>query len=390
MHPQKRVFIKRVLESTICRICEMKKDLVLFNPRPKSIYVHLDQLLFDLKYDPSIIEMPVPQYFKEDDKIKVELAFKEKVERDTGKKKKKKKAKKKKKGKTTDEAPVVEKKSMTEKEFLLDKIMDAHISGPNYRGSEPIEEIVHDPFTLDMEIVSAICLIQKNERGRQGRLRLHQAVMEQQSKIKQEQKKHLVQNGRMLEITPAEKDRIAAEYVQRRIRGILARKQVELMRQEEMVFLGMVRKPKDPKEEDPISQMLQTKSHRKQLQEDHMIVFDNAKQELMDYIKEVEGNDIEENMLKERRDWVMDEKAKMNGQIPSDISKFYERNNLETPLSPEEEEAKKLEKEAEKGKKGAKKADKGKAKGKGKGKGEKEEKNQVAKIGPSEVVLKFD
>lgn len=85
----------------------------------------------------------------------------------------------------------------------------------------------------------------------------------------------------------------------------------------------------------------------------------------------------------------MDEKAKMNGQIPGDISKFYERNNLETPLSPEEEEAKKLEKEAEKGKKGAKK-EKAKAKGKGKGKGEKEEKNQVAKIGPSEVVLKFD
>ena len=66
----------------------MKKDLVLFNPRPKSIYVHLDQLLFDLKYDPSIIEIPVPRYFREEDNIKVELAFKEKVERDTGKKKK--------------------------------------------------------------------------------------------------------------------------------------------------------------------------------------------------------------------------------------------------------------------------------------------------------------
>jgi len=29
--------------------------------------VHLDQLLFDLKYDPSILEIPVPRYFKEDD-----------------------------------------------------------------------------------------------------------------------------------------------------------------------------------------------------------------------------------------------------------------------------------------------------------------------------------
>ena len=53
-----------------------------------------------------------------------------------------------------------------EKEFLVDKIMDAHLSGPNYKGSDPIEEIVHDPFTLDMEITAAICLIQKNERGR--------------------------------------------------------------------------------------------------------------------------------------------------------------------------------------------------------------------------------
>jgi hypothetical protein len=112
-----------------------------------------------LKYDPSIIEIPVPRYFKEEDKIKVELAFKEKVERDTGKKKKKKKKAKKKKKKKTEEEPKPEPKSMKEKEFMLDKIMDTHLSGPNFKGSEPMDEIVHDPFTLDMEIVSAICLI---------------------------------------------------------------------------------------------------------------------------------------------------------------------------------------------------------------------------------------
>jgi hypothetical protein len=139
----------------------MKKDLVLFNPRPKSIYVHLDQLLFDLKYDPSIIEIPVPRYFREEDNIKVELAFKEKVERDTGKKKKKKKAKKKKKKKADDDEPAKKEMSMKEKEFQLITNMDKHQSGPpgTYLGSEPVEEIVHDPFTLDMEIVSAIRLI---------------------------------------------------------------------------------------------------------------------------------------------------------------------------------------------------------------------------------------
>merc|ERR1711862_832695 len=86
VHPQKRIFIKQILECTIVRICEMKKDLAVFNNRPSSIYVHLDQLLFDLKYDPSIIEIPVPRYFKEDDRIPVEIEFKEKVEIDTGKK----------------------------------------------------------------------------------------------------------------------------------------------------------------------------------------------------------------------------------------------------------------------------------------------------------------
>lgn len=119
-----------------------------------------------------------------------------------------------------------------------------------------------------------------------------------------------------------------------------------------------------------------------------MIVFDNAKQELMDNIEEIEGNDIIDNMLKERREWIQEEKAKQNGKIPADIAKFYERNNLETPLSPEDEEAKKLAEEQEKGKKGKKEKKKEK-KGKGK-KGAGEEKNQVAKIGPSEIVLKFD
>jgi hypothetical protein len=104
VHPQKRIYIKKVLESTICRICEVKKDLVLFNPRPASMYVHLDQLLFDLKYDPSIIEIPVPRYFREFDQIPIDIQFREPVEKEGGKKRKKvKKGKKKKKKKKVDD-----------------------------------------------------------------------------------------------------------------------------------------------------------------------------------------------------------------------------------------------------------------------------------------------
>ena len=123
VHPQKRIFIKKVLESTICRICEMKKYLIACNYRPGSIYIHLDGLLFDLKYDPSVIEIPVPRYFKEDDNIKINLVFTEKVERDGEKKKKgKKKGKKGKKGKKKkddDDGPEKKVYSAAEKESFI-------------------------------------------------------------------------------------------------------------------------------------------------------------------------------------------------------------------------------------------------------------------------------
>lgn len=95
VHPQKRIYIKKVLESTMLRICEIKKDLSEFNNiRQGSLYVHLDQLLFDLKYDPSIIEIPVPRYFKENDTIPVSVKLKPMEKKKKGKPKKGKKKKK--------------------------------------------------------------------------------------------------------------------------------------------------------------------------------------------------------------------------------------------------------------------------------------------------------
>ena len=107
----------------------MKKDLVFFNPGPKSIYVHLDQLLFDLKYDPTIIEIPVPRYFREDDRIPVNIVFKEKVERGEGKKKKgkkgvKKKGKKKKKDDDDDKDKVEDKLYLSEKTELMNNLFE--------------------------------------------------------------------------------------------------------------------------------------------------------------------------------------------------------------------------------------------------------------------------
>jgi len=104
--------------------------------------------LFDLKYDPSIIEIPVPRYFKEDDRIPVEVQL-AKVEKEGGGKKKKKAKKKKKKKKDDDEG---EKKPppmpLDEKSHLMNHLLKT------YKGyDEPEVEVIQDPFTLDIDIV---------------------------------------------------------------------------------------------------------------------------------------------------------------------------------------------------------------------------------------------
>jgi hypothetical protein len=141
-------------------------------PRKSSLYVHLDSLLFDLKYDPTVIELPVPRYFKENDPIELDLIFKEKVRRDGDKvkkeKKKKKKGKKKKKKKDDDDEDKEPPKDEIDKK---EKWIDDE-TGKSFGTKDPVEEIIADPFSDEMgDVISAIRTIQKNERGRQGRAR---------------------------------------------------------------------------------------------------------------------------------------------------------------------------------------------------------------------------
>jgi len=85
----------------------------------------LDQLLFDLKYDPSVIEIPVPRYFAEDDRLPMELTFKEEVKFDDAKEKKAKKKKKKKKKGGDDEEEVKKPEPfwLDAKQELINKMM---------------------------------------------------------------------------------------------------------------------------------------------------------------------------------------------------------------------------------------------------------------------------
>ena len=96
--------------------------------------------MFDLKYDPSVIEIPVPRYFREDDRIELDLVFKEAVEKEGGGKKKKKKAKKKKKKKKKDDDEGEKKPPpmpLAEKQDLINSLMIRY-----NKDDEPENEIV--------------------------------------------------------------------------------------------------------------------------------------------------------------------------------------------------------------------------------------------------------
>lgn len=171
---------------------------------------------------------------------------------------------------------------------------------------------------------------------------------------------------------------------------MIARKYVEKLRAEEMEFLGMSRKKKTPEEErnDPIKKMEMTRAERKLVQENNFKRYQDAKNQLKEEIDENQGTDIMEQMLKERREWVNEQKQVNLGKIPDDIKPFYDRFNVETPLSPEEEAEKKEKEEAEaakKGKKEKKKEKKGK-KGKKGGGGDDDGAAAIVKIGTSEIV----
>lgn len=107
--------------------------------------------------------------------------------------------------------------------------------GPEY-------EMVADPLAPDIDITTAIRLIQKNDRGRQGRNRLNLIY---KAYLKSNLDNELFEKRKLGLIPQQDPDQLNHEAIiriQRRMRGILARKYVDSLRNEEMEFLGMSRK----------------------------------------------------------------------------------------------------------------------------------------------------
>ena len=100
-----------------------------------------------------------------------------------------------------------------------------------YNGDDDPEiEVVQDPFTLDIDMVQAIRLIQKNDRGRQGRQRIMLILKQLQATIQQADMMRKLREGKLAEPNRENQENEACVFLQKRMRGILSRKYVERIR----------------------------------------------------------------------------------------------------------------------------------------------------------------
>jgi hypothetical protein len=63
--------IKKFIENILCRIVQLKKEILYFNnpltEKAQLIYTFLDNSLVDFKLEPEAIDLVIPRYFREDD-----------------------------------------------------------------------------------------------------------------------------------------------------------------------------------------------------------------------------------------------------------------------------------------------------------------------------------
>mmetsp|Transcript_33895 Transcript_33895/g.44710 ORF Transcript_33895/g.44710 Transcript_33895/m.44710 type:complete len:899 (-) Transcript_33895:293-2989(-) len=326
VHPQKRIDVKMILELVIRRVLELKHALVKWNPphpelafqppkQPAAFpweYVNLDDILVDLKLPPETLEVPVPRYFIQDNSSVQHMRQK-----------------------------LV--KGYMKLKFNVDQIM-----------LEPYDEQIGGPG--EMTIDQAIEIIQRNERGRQGKQRAN-LIKDHRER---ERQTRLYDGSSAMEMEPD----IAATHVQKLFRGFNARRKAVRERDEELVFIGM--KAANVSSTGDLEQELKLAYRkRKQDQTDNREAYEKALVEMKEVVREEEGPEMREEAREARTQWVTE--MIQEDKFPDNLDEYYAK--IHGPPPPEE---KPDDKKEEKGKKGKGKKDKKEKKGGKKGKKKKE------------------
>lgn len=346
VHPQKRIDVKLVLTRVMAHVVQLKLQLVKWNPPNPDLappgskgpsfpfpweYVNLDDILVDLKLPPETLEVPVPRYFVEDRAN--EIRNRDKVGL----------------------VPWVCRGTMALPRMLhADLVACAPQLIKGYMNLKLSVDRVHVEEDKDlaaaggdMSLAAAIQVIQRNERGRQGKAR---AVLMKELREEEKQRRYartpvLVYSGRhsltacghvllrrmydMSATSTTDKDpEIAASNIQKVYRGYTSRRRAARARDEELVFIGMKPAPSDNSEELELA-LRQAQAKRKTEQLENKEAYEKALVGLHDTVLEEEGPEVREKLTQDRRNWFTEELGK--GKFPDNLEGYYAMLNVRSP-----------------------------------------------------------
>ena len=305
IHVQIREMVKKFLQNIICRLVKVKGEIIYFNNPILELkpchYVFLDEYLIDLKLEPEDLDLCIPRYFREDKSDK-----------------------------------------MIERKLILEDALK-RVNGDTL----PEEDRTKFFYHVDIGFDDSISMLQNFEICRQNIKRITQ-------KLKYELKKEKdVMAGGGQTLAAEERRSIILQH-------LVAIQKVKQIKEEEMKFLKMKKNTLEenlmipalnsigtnPTEKDEIFSNLKTpeeiRKNRKEIQKERERDYNDYLKNLEKSINEVEGYDIKQKMINERRDW-MEEYKHNHKQPPQQIKLFYDK--FKVTIKQELDDNKKKEKE---------------------------------------------
>ena len=287
IHVQIREMVKKFLQNILCRLVKVKGEIIYFNNPILELkpchYVFLDEYLIDLKLEPEDLDLAIPRYFREDNSDK-----------------------------------------MIERRLIFEDALK-RVNG----NTLPEEDRTKFFFHVDITFDDSISILQNFEICRQNIKRITQ-------KLKYELKKEkdpIAGGGQTL--AAEERRSIILQH-------LVAIQKIKQIKEEEMKFLRMKKNTfeenllitalnsigTNPTEKDEIFSNLKSpdeiRKNRKEIQKERQRDYQDYLKNLEKSINEVEGYDIKQKMINERRDW-MEQYKHDHKQPPQQIKLFYDK-----------------------------------------------------------------
>jgi len=309
VHPQKRRDIRKILETVIVRILELKEELIKWNRRTENHIVPLDEVLTDLKLNPETVDWQVPRFFTDDQDIADEIEVREKRIKHW----------------------LESHRMPLEPDDLTDK---------------------KDPFQVDLTIEAAIRIIQKNERGRIGIQRAQMVSDWRRDAMRKEERNKRAAEKQEHE-DPFDQQVLAATMIAAHWKRRVDRKRFQRMREEEFQFLGMAAPPPPAPEIDQVKLLAGIRTKRKKMQQDAEDEFAKALREAEEWVRTKKGPDMMAQRKLYCREWILRQrKQSQPPKLPNDLTLMYEEEKGEG--EPVEEDPKAADPKAKDAKKDAK------------------------------------